>query len=60
MSDTRLLLPRENIGDPEVDEGDRDVEEELVLVKTIGVVGKWQLEKVMMLASSTEQQNKGS
>ena len=60
MSDTRRLLPRENIGDPEVDEGDRDVEEELVLVKTIGVVGKWQLEKVMILASSTEQLNKGS
>lgn len=51
MSNTRHLLPRENRDDPEVDEGDHDEEEELVLVKTIGVVGKWQLEKALILAS---------
>jgi len=51
MSDSRPMLPRESRGDPEVNEGDHDIEEELVLVKTIGVVGKWQLEKALLLAS---------
>ncbi len=60
MSDTRHLLPRENRGDPEIDEGDHDIEEELVLVKTIGVVGKWQLEKALLLASSNFSTNQSS